>query len=659
MYQQWTLNMEAGGLTFTKTEWEDEWKGIVRLASDKPRGQNKTAATTRRISRQYSLATSSVRESPGTKSDSGGADSFESLEEFHVFALAHVIRRPIIVVSDTMLRDLEGQPLQPIHFGGIYLPIECSPDKCYKYPLVLGYDAGHFPALVPAEGEDVGSNKTMLSSSVPLTCPNMELLPLHFITDPGPLWSHTAEDSKRKKHPEMSKAEKLALLSKYMHVVKIGPENKPQSIIPSFQDNDVVETELDASDLGSFFKKRSKEEKVFVAKALETISTFVTAHTNLPKASPRAQRKPSNGNPLYASKLDLANRPPYFDDMVANYIANAKKNLEQEKALNKNKSTRTKCISPGCAFYGNADSNYLCSKCFSYQQEVSRVHKSMPSLREEPTPLLKIAQRQLSNPENFKTDKTPEEPLIDFNDSTGLNRPGHLPPITDQERQFGTSKGFESTTDAPLPARNTVAPSAPLPSLDPYAPDVTQTENYHSSGEHNTAYQSCTKYPNIDRNEPASYENIPSVVRNITYRSAEQPQRLPPIQPPLYANQTKFPSFCQSEGYTSGRMSHAQTQQQQQNTKRQQQQNALEPNSSNASRLIPIGPAVTEFDPICKEDSSVTASQPVFTRPKSPTVMTYQNKFCKSNGCKFFGAQEFDGYCSSCFPRQYKQTGYV
>lgn len=29
---------------------------------------------------------------------------YESLEEIHVLALAHVLRRPIIVVADTMLR---------------------------------------------------------------------------------------------------------------------------------------------------------------------------------------------------------------------------------------------------------------------------------------------------------------------------------------------------------------------------------------------------------------------------------------------------------------------------------------------------------------------------------------------------------------------------
>lgn len=34
---------------------------------------------------------------------------YESLEEFHVFVLAHVLRRPVVVVADTMLRDSGGE----------------------------------------------------------------------------------------------------------------------------------------------------------------------------------------------------------------------------------------------------------------------------------------------------------------------------------------------------------------------------------------------------------------------------------------------------------------------------------------------------------------------------------------------------------------------
>ena len=76
---------------------------------------------------------------------------YESLEEFHVFVLAHVIQRPIIIVADTFLKDSGGEALAPIPFGGIYLPLECDAGHCYRSPLLLTYDAAHFSALVPME----------------------------------------------------------------------------------------------------------------------------------------------------------------------------------------------------------------------------------------------------------------------------------------------------------------------------------------------------------------------------------------------------------------------------------------------------------------------------------------------------------------------------
>ena len=86
-------------------------------------------------------------------SDTGDADSvvqplYESLEEIHVLALAHVLMRPIIVVADTVLRDMNGEALAPIPFGGVYLPLEIAPEDCHRSPLLLTYNAGHFSALV-------------------------------------------------------------------------------------------------------------------------------------------------------------------------------------------------------------------------------------------------------------------------------------------------------------------------------------------------------------------------------------------------------------------------------------------------------------------------------------------------------------------------------
>lgn len=55
------------------------------------------------------------------RAESSDEPVYESLEEFHVFVLAHVLRRPIVVVADTMLRDSGGEgkyawsPLLPKH----------------------------------------------------------------------------------------------------------------------------------------------------------------------------------------------------------------------------------------------------------------------------------------------------------------------------------------------------------------------------------------------------------------------------------------------------------------------------------------------------------------------------------------------------------------
>ena len=45
-------------------------------------------------------------------------------------------------------QDVNGQPLAPIPFGGIYLPLEIPPAECHRSPLALAFDAGHFSALV-------------------------------------------------------------------------------------------------------------------------------------------------------------------------------------------------------------------------------------------------------------------------------------------------------------------------------------------------------------------------------------------------------------------------------------------------------------------------------------------------------------------------------
>jgi hypothetical protein len=128
---------------------------------------------------------------------------FESLEQFHVFLLAHILQRPIIIVADQVLRDLNGAPMAPIKFGGIYLPFECNPKRCHRFPLVMAYDSAHFSALLLldeyADAELYQQQRQQASPSdinkklqtqapysiIPVTYANKELMPIHFGYDPG------------------------------------------------------------------------------------------------------------------------------------------------------------------------------------------------------------------------------------------------------------------------------------------------------------------------------------------------------------------------------------------------------------------------------------------------------------------------------------------
>ncbi|NXC90123.1 OTU7B protein, partial [Cercotrichas coryphoeus] len=196
-WQQTQQNKESG-LVYTEEEWQKEWNELIKLASSEPRVHYGTNG-----------------------GGCGGVESseepvYESLEEFHVFVLAHVLRRPIVVVADTMLRDSGGEAFAPIPFGGIYLPLEVPASKCHRSPLVLAYDQAHFSALVSMEQKE----NTKDQAVIPLTDSEHKLLPVHFAVDPGKEWQWGKDDSDNVKLASvtLSLEAKLHLLHSYMNV---------------------------------------------------------------------------------------------------------------------------------------------------------------------------------------------------------------------------------------------------------------------------------------------------------------------------------------------------------------------------------------------------------------------------------------------------------
>lgn len=178
-------------LTLSEAEWQLEWDVVLGLSSPLPRKQ----------------------EDNGSNSTD---QIYESLEAIHVFALAHVLKRPIVVVSDTILRNAKGEELSPVAFGGIYLPLECPPSQCHRSPLVLCYDSAHFSPLVLMRSET--NNKQI----IPIIDVNRNLLPVHFAVDPGENFDWSTLDGKATaQSSDMSQIDKLALISQYMDIIRL------------------------------------------------------------------------------------------------------------------------------------------------------------------------------------------------------------------------------------------------------------------------------------------------------------------------------------------------------------------------------------------------------------------------------------------------------
>ncbi|XP_072936319.1 ubiquitin thioesterase trabid-like isoform X2 [Epargyreus clarus] len=113
-----------------------------------------------------------------------------ALHQIHVFVLAHVMRRPIIVYGVDIVNSFRGEALGYARFQGVYLPLLWEPAFCSPSPLALGYTRGHFSALVPLEPyaprhayicrepQEESEEMTFL----PLTDSEGKLLPVHFLT---------------------------------------------------------------------------------------------------------------------------------------------------------------------------------------------------------------------------------------------------------------------------------------------------------------------------------------------------------------------------------------------------------------------------------------------------------------------------------------------
>ncbi|XP_035735561.1 ubiquitin thioesterase trabid-like isoform X2 [Vespa mandarinia] len=145
--------------TLEETQWQEDWESLLATAAQ-----------------------------PGS-----------ALEQLHVFALAHILRRPIIVYGVKYVKSFRGEDIGYARFEGVYLPLLWEPSFCIRSPIALGYTRGHFTALVPIEpyassrippiSSHGGGNGPlqqlqiqMQTTFMPLMDREHKLLPIHFLS---------------------------------------------------------------------------------------------------------------------------------------------------------------------------------------------------------------------------------------------------------------------------------------------------------------------------------------------------------------------------------------------------------------------------------------------------------------------------------------------
>lgn len=73
-----------------------------------------------------------------------------SLEQTHIFVLAHILRRPIIVYGVKYYKSFRGETLGYTRFQGVYLPLLWEQSFCWKSPIAPGRTI-HIQALIGIE----------------------------------------------------------------------------------------------------------------------------------------------------------------------------------------------------------------------------------------------------------------------------------------------------------------------------------------------------------------------------------------------------------------------------------------------------------------------------------------------------------------------------
>ena len=114
--------------------------------------------------------------------DGQTASNLQFLEGVHIFSISNMLGRPIIILSEDVVRNKHGEAISYNDLFGIYLPILRKPNECIQIPIILAYDQSHFCPLQTNDFNSgtTGDNYLPLYQSMEHTR-HQKLLPIKFL----------------------------------------------------------------------------------------------------------------------------------------------------------------------------------------------------------------------------------------------------------------------------------------------------------------------------------------------------------------------------------------------------------------------------------------------------------------------------------------------
>ena len=294
------------------------------------------------------------------------------LESIHVYTVANVLRRPVVVITDPSMRTFSGLSLQDNDMGGIYLPLEWNWADTCRTPILLSYANSHFcPLLFGDRPNQAMAGATQKNDLAPLVNGRFEQLPVRFLL-PG-------------EEPEVGE-----LLRKYLKIKEtvMQVNGSVQNILCAELETCNLPSELNlVNDYFQYCLRQFERERSTTAALLQ--SQYQTPL--LPaSATSRQERLQQMGSPNHVNKTpgspqhvvreqfqrfpadEYSLADPYLQaaggwgqhqiSIPAPSFTPYVGGLQQSASLNR--SPEKRCVVPKCKYFGDPDLGMMCSNCF-------------------------------------------------------------------------------------------------------------------------------------------------------------------------------------------------------------------------------------------------------------------------------------------------------